>query len=100
MRLTLALCFLLNVEPAFAHCYSVWRYPWPQNCRARPAQPPRKTWFVEIAPERAPPTPASVNVEDPVRAAAVEQLKEELRQRAATIMELQAIGLTTAEEKQ
>ena len=30
MAATLALLFLST--PASSHCYSVWRYPWPQQC--------------------------------------------------------------------
>ena len=30
-RLTLVLALLVSTE-ASAHCYSVWRYPWPQRC--------------------------------------------------------------------
>jgi len=32
-RLTLAIA-LLAATPVEAHCYSVWRYPWPQRCHA------------------------------------------------------------------
>ena len=45
--------------PAFAHCYSVWRYPWPQRCGAVShvvfhAPKEDKSYFVEIT---APPVP-------------------------------------------
>ena len=33
MRLALALALTLAAEPVSAHCFSVWHYPWRQNCR-------------------------------------------------------------------
>jgi hypothetical protein len=28
----ISLVLLLGVSPANAHCYSTWKYPWPQHC--------------------------------------------------------------------
>lgn len=97
MRSALVLVCLLSAQPALAcHRYSNWSYPWPQSCKATSAHPaPHKTWFVEIA---APP-PAAPTVEDPARAQAIEQLKQDLRSRAGQTLELQTIGLTQEEKR-
>jgi hypothetical protein len=85
MRLALALVFLLSAQPALAcHHYRSWSYPWPQSCRVTSAPAPvhQHTWFVEIAPEPAPPAPAP-EVEDLAKTQAIETLKQELLWRAA-----------------
>lgn len=47
MRAALALVFLW-AAPASSHCFSEWRYPWPQNCGAAAPAPKDKSWYVEI----------------------------------------------------
>jgi hypothetical protein len=56
MRLALVLAVLGQAQPAEAHCFAVWRYPWPQHCRVsheiKPAPAKDKSYFVEVlAPE-------------------------------------------------
>ena len=75
--------WLSGAGPASARCYSIWRYPEPQHCRARAAssaavpivQPDIRSsdeaWSVEIV--RLP--------EDLAYAVAVERLKIELKTR-------------------
>ena len=87
MRATLALVFMLSAgSPALAcHRYHSWSYPWPQSCRVGSTHAPvhQRRWFVEIAPTSAPPPAPAPEVEDPVKAQAIETLKQELLWRAA-----------------
>jgi hypothetical protein len=88
IRLTLALVFLLNTQPALAcHHYRSWSYPWPQSCRVGSAHalaPVRK-----IALEPAPPPAPAPEVDAPVSPAVIETLNEELRWRAANGLTLE-----------
>lgn len=42
MKYWLVALQLLIVSPVSAHCYSIWRYPWKQNCRVVTTYVPRK----------------------------------------------------------
>ena len=95
MKVTFVIVLVLTTTPVNAHCYSHWRYPWPQSCRAASAAPVHhRTWFVDVAPEPVvtPPTPAPAPapvVEAPVSPEAIETLNEKLRWRAANSLTLE-----------
>jgi hypothetical protein len=51
----LLIAFLLTVvalmayaAPAEAHCYSVWKYPYPQRCGIYARADNARVWYVEI----------------------------------------------------
>jgi hypothetical protein len=73
----LAIAALLIAQPAHAHCYSVWSYPWPQHCGGIHART-SKAYYVEITkiPPDSIPLPAVEPVEptvEPVTPAEADQ---------------------------
>ena len=89
----LAAILLIAVEPASAHCFSRWKYPWPQRCGAAvqvaartpareepkpaPVIPPEPTPLNFVAPV-IPPPPDSWD-EDTARAFAIKKLREQIK---------------------
>ena len=86
---------LIAAEPASAHCYSVWKFPWRQRCGAAvqvaartpareepkpaPVLPPEPTPLNFVAPV-IPPPPDSWD-EETERAFAIKKLNEQIERR-------------------
>lgn len=56
MKTAIIIAALVLAQPANAHCYKRWHYPWPQHCRGIYARTPLpggidRSWFVEIIPD-------------------------------------------------
>lgn len=60
---TIIVTLLLYATPADAKCYSVWRYPYPQNCRAVAYAPPKRMARNDV---HRPVTPVPVVVDIPL----------------------------------
>lgn len=97
MRTALALVLAFAADPAQAHCYSRWYYPWPQSCRSKPT--PHRLWIVETPAPTPPPAPDNVPDENSERAQAIETLRVELRKTEALKLELRDIGTSRMEEQ-
>ena len=94
MRAVFAVALLLATEPASAHCYSVWKYPWRQPCGATvqlaSRTPPREDPKLDppLPPEAPPvrldfeppsmPEPPEGWTDEALRAFAIQKLREKM----------------------
>ena len=66
-RIALALA-LLAATPVEAHCYSVWRYPWPQHCGVKRSPFASETKPLRFRSEAPFASRANVGQDGPMRA--------------------------------
>jgi len=68
MRWTALALALLAATPVEAHCYSVWRYPWPQHCGVKRSPFASETKPLRFRSEAPFASRANVGQDGPMRA--------------------------------